>query len=557
MMRDIRDCRFGMFIHYVPKLTVDRQGKTLLDVNAAANAFDAEGFAEDVAAMGAEYIIFTAWHANGTPLFPSATMLRWRPQYFCSRDLIGELLDACEKRGILVMLYTHPRDGHDFPPDDRIETGWGAGRDPADPANPDFTRFDFARWNDFNLSLYTETVERYGNRLAGLWLDEGSAAGDSYRVVDYPRLASTLKSLCPDLLLMNNFYGCGYGLDLGMKEYFTNWGAFCDRSGESWPVYEKPVGAVVGQDWTATLPAGRPAMTYGMEALFRYTILQAGANRLGGGVAWAAGPYAGPHADGLWEDGVFEALSGVGRMLRAVGEGVFGTQPSDAFPTRSGESFATVRYGTATVSSDHACEYIHLLKDPGGRTVELGLAVNGARFTGATLLDGAEVALCQTEEGVTLTLPCDWQGPDLVVRLAVQPGSYGKPEAAYVNDTDVSVSYTGSWHRDWHMRVCGDFEGDVHLAEENGAACELLFKGGRVQLLCPQWPGGGRAAVYLDGVFYGQLSLSADRYQRQQTVFDSGRLYSAWHRLRVVCMEGTTAIDAFRVFDREETHKNT
>ena len=87
-MRDIRGCRFGLFVHYVPRLTVSRQGEPVRDVNLLAGAFDAEGFAEDAAAVGAEYVIFTAWHANCIPLFPSKTMLRWRPRYFCSRRCV-------------------------------------------------------------------------------------------------------------------------------------------------------------------------------------------------------------------------------------------------------------------------------------------------------------------------------------------------------------------------------------------------------------------------------------------------------------------------------------
>jgi hypothetical protein len=37
--------------------------------------------------------------------------------------------------------------------------------------------------------------------IIGIFSDEGSAVGDSWKVVDYPRLRQTVKSLQPDLMM--------------------------------------------------------------------------------------------------------------------------------------------------------------------------------------------------------------------------------------------------------------------------------------------------------------------------------------------------------------------
>ena len=46
--------------------------------------------------------------------------------------------------------------------------------------------------------------------------------------------------------------------------------------------------------------------------MYRYIVLQAGINQVGGGINWAAGPY----ASGGWETGVLPTLNQVGSMYQ-------------------------------------------------------------------------------------------------------------------------------------------------------------------------------------------------------------------------------------------------
>jgi len=77
-----RKLKYGFFVHYVwagayGRLTIDKAGKGPDNLDAFADAFDVQGFANDLSDWGVEYVVFTAWHANINPLFPSETMKKW------------------------------------------------------------------------------------------------------------------------------------------------------------------------------------------------------------------------------------------------------------------------------------------------------------------------------------------------------------------------------------------------------------------------------------------------------------------------------------------------
>ena len=209
-----------------------------------------------------------------------------------------------------MVLYTHPRDGHDLHGEERVKTGWSKDSKGGDP---DWNQFDYQKWNDFTNELYAELVDRYGKDITGLFLDEGSSAGDSHRVVDYPRLRQTIKSRAPHLILQQNYYGTIYSCDVGVKEYH-HWQQFENRDGGAWPAWDIPVAAVFATTWWAAKPAGENTVVYSAEDMFRYTVLQAGANTYGGGMQWAAGPYAG----GGWETGVAETMDKFAGYLKPV-----------------------------------------------------------------------------------------------------------------------------------------------------------------------------------------------------------------------------------------------
>lgn len=423
---DFLKSKFGFFVHYVwagagGGLSIDRNGGRPEDFDAFADAFDVESFANDMAAWQVEYVIFTAWHANINPLFPSETMRKWGlPSHACKRDLLGDLIKALKAKGIPLVLYTHPRDGHDLHGEDRVKTGWGQGGKGGDP---DWNEFDYQKWNDFTNELYAELVDRYGKDITGLFLDEGSSAGDSHRVVDYPRLRETIKSRAPHLVLQQNYYGTIYSCDVGVKEYH-HWQQFENRDGGAWPAWDIPVASVFATTWWAAKPATEPStVVYSAEDMFRYTVLQAGANTYGGGMQWAAGPYAG----GGWEPGVAETMAKFATYLQPVAASIKGTVASKSFPTQKGAALKNigwgvraVEWGVATDSPDASITYLHVLNPPGSNRLRIGMPANGTRFQNASLLpSGTPVGLEMDKAGYIIALPegTSWNPVHTAIRM--------------------------------------------------------------------------------------------------------------------------------------------
>lgn len=427
--------KVGFFVHYVwggaYTVTVNRDGSKPLGLDDLADRFDAEGLAHDLSSMGVEYVLFTAWHASMNLLYPSAVMERWVPGHSAKRDVIRDLIKACHARNICVLLYTHPRDGHDLSPDDQSKTGWAGSGTP----NPDWAKFDKQKWNDFINEVYGELSDRYGDNVLGFYLDEGSGAADSDRVIDYARLRKTITDKHPHLLLMQNDYGNLYTLDIGNREIYYG-KEFATPESDTWPSLRLPISIVVGSIFWAGHAAGSSVVAqpstkvgfnarvpYTAEGLFRYNVLQAASNWDGGGVLWSAGP----HPGGGWEDGVLERMQAFERLLKPIAESVKQTYPSTSYLTRPGTKISELTWGGATKSVDDHAEYLHVLKPPtNGVTLALPPPADGKRFSKASLLSsGHAVALQQDASGVRLTLgdgDC-WEPLDTVIALAVAEDS--------------------------------------------------------------------------------------------------------------------------------------
>ncbi|WP_241741414.1 alpha-L-fucosidase [Streptomyces sp. L2] len=439
-MTDLSGQKYGLFVHYVPGLTVNSNGTAVTDPNSLANSFDATRFANDLADAKVQYVIFTAWHSKMVALWPSQAMLKWGlPAHRVQRDLIGDMITAVKAKGIHVYLYTHPRDGMEFTAADRQKTGWGVQPPPPgkgwDPG-PDFDR---PKWNSFINDVYQELMQRYGDRIDGLYMDEGSPAADSQTVVDYPRLRSTIKAVSPHAVLIQNDHGSLYGMDKGSKEY-GGWAELSQPNENLWPGSAEPVAAIFTETWWAQ--RSHSTLRYSARSMFRYTVLQAATNTDGGGIAWGAGPYAG----GGWEPGVMTTLRQVGAWIDQIKPSILGTRPSTSYPVEPGTRIIDQPWGVATKSPDDRTEYIHVLKPPRGRTLTLPLPRDGKVFGAASLVkDGTPVALSQDIRGVRLTIPGSWDANDTAIKLTV--ASRSGPVALY-------RCYNGGDHMDTTDRTC-------------------------------------------------------------------------------------------------------
>jgi alpha-L-fucosidase len=438
-LRVWEEFKYGLFVHYVwggelSKMTPLPGGKSVypVDINDLTTRFDAGKWASDVKSMGYEYVIFTAWHANMNPLYPSAVMTKWRGEMNSSkRDLLGGIIDSLAARGIKTSLYTCIVNGHDFHPggvtafkegdtsdalvtDDQRKTGfWPAARKGA-------TAQDKVKWNDFLNEMYGEMFSRYGDKVFLLW---GDCAWTSS--VDYPRLFATIRKSAPNIIFLRNS-AAGGGFDVGCKELSAPRDGYgmMDLNPEvkaedekTWPTYSNSISFIQGGYWWAS-PWGKAK--YSGEKIYRYTILTAAVST-GGGVNWSIGTY----ADGSWEPGVLESMRRANSLLESVSESWKKTLPSKSFVTKQGARIETLPQGfVATRSQNDSLEYIHVLKAPAGRTLTLPATADGKRFTKAELLPGNIPATLRVlASGYELELPAgkNWDTLNTVFKLIRAP----------------------------------------------------------------------------------------------------------------------------------------
>ena len=413
-----RAMKYGLFVHYVKGLTVYSNGNPCNGLDELTGNFNAASFAADVEAMGVEYVIFTAWHAGMFLLYPSPKMDSWIPGHSSKNDLIGPMIDALQTKGIKVLLYTHPYLGYHFNDTEKTLTGWGAGVNAQGDDAPNWATFNGTKWNNFVNDVFGELVDKYGNRIDGLFMDEGDRKARMDKTVDFQRLRVTIKSRNPNLILIQNDHGNLYSADIGAKEYY-GWEEFSQPDGNLWPCNEMPVAAIISREWWASLPASTTGLRYSTENLFRYTVLEAGANTKGGGISWAAGTY----ADGGWEKGVKEQLVALGKSIAPIAKSIKNTYSSTSWVTSDKSTISAISWGVAMQSIDGKYEYIHVLKPPAGKKLSLSKPADGKKFSAAKLLTNDHaVTLTQDSNGVSFTLTGDdnWDSLDTVMQLTVQ-----------------------------------------------------------------------------------------------------------------------------------------
>jgi hypothetical protein len=149
------DTKYGLMFTWT-SVTMPQHGPQK-SYEQAVDDFDVDKFADMVAGTGAGFIAFaTSWSTYYFPA-PLKTWARVAPGQTTKRDLIAELADALNKRGIKLMIYYHVgRTDKDF------WTGTGV-RAMDKPAY-------FKEWED----TIREIGLRYGSKLAGWWFDDGT-----------------------------------------------------------------------------------------------------------------------------------------------------------------------------------------------------------------------------------------------------------------------------------------------------------------------------------------------------------------------------------------------
>jgi alpha-L-fucosidase len=426
--------KYGLFVHYVfggefgGMTPMGKNGGFPANIDEFVERFDVEKFASDVQAMGFEYVIFTAWHANMGVLYPSKVMEEYgfdQHDHFTSqRDLLGDLIEALGKRGIQFAIYSYIFVGHDFHPQG---TGYYMYNNKDGIITDDMVRSGYVeavegnsqKWDDFVCAVYDEMSTRYGDKVSAYWFD-----GSWVPWVDKQRIMETIWKTNKDAAMVANGtpdHGMPYcskevaspeGKDYG---FLSDYPPVKNNDVTTWPAYERNIALIQGGNWWASVN-GTPK--FDAETVYRFTVFEAAVNT-GGGVSWSFSPF----VDGTWEGDMLERMKKVNAYLEPVAESVKNTRPSTSFITKEGTKISTLENGfVATRSADGKYEYIHVLNRRSENFIVLPESADGRVYGSAMLLkDGQKLDFHNIENGYVIVLPegKDWDPLNTVIRLSL------------------------------------------------------------------------------------------------------------------------------------------
>jgi hypothetical protein len=205
-----RDAQWGVFVHYLTGA-----GTSAEEWNARVDGFDTEGIAAQLHSVGAKYLFFTIGQSSGHYCAPNETYDRIAgvfPSKCARRDLIADLYDALEPRGIKLLVYMPSEGPHPMPERERFGWEWGYDgplcRDKDENGNP--LKRTGKRLAEFQLkweAVIEEWSVRWGRKVAGWWVDSCYFADAMYRHPDRPNFqsfAGALKAGNPDAIAAFN-----------------------------------------------------------------------------------------------------------------------------------------------------------------------------------------------------------------------------------------------------------------------------------------------------------------------------------------------------------------
>ena len=212
-----REAKYGLFLHYGLYSLLGRHEWVQLDEKIrvedyarladefTASRFDADAIADLAVDAGMNYINVTTRHHDSFCLFRTAqtdfNSLVGAP---ARRDLVGELADACARRGLgLCLYYSHGRDWkHPHAPNN---DEWGARArpeyDPPEPTYASAQEHHLEYYLEFMREQIRELLTQYGP-IAAIWLDGIAVplSGEASRF-KVQELYDFIRSLQPQVLI--------------------------------------------------------------------------------------------------------------------------------------------------------------------------------------------------------------------------------------------------------------------------------------------------------------------------------------------------------------------
>ena len=180
-----KQARYGMFIHYglysqlekgewvQLRDTIPVAEYAKLKETFSAKNYDAEMITDLALNAGMKYITITSKHHDGFCLFETGATDFNVMNSPCGRDLIRELYEACESKGLGLFLYYSYGADWKHPYFYPREAGWQHARPAYREPQPEYKfekEADFQIYVDFVHEQITELLTQYPN-IAGIWFD--------------------------------------------------------------------------------------------------------------------------------------------------------------------------------------------------------------------------------------------------------------------------------------------------------------------------------------------------------------------------------------------------
>lgn len=232
-----KDAGYGLFCSWGSK-SVNADGSKK-DYYTAVNEFDVNAFANQVEEAGAKFVIFTIIHERHELAFPSAVMDSICPGHTSTqRDLYADMYTALHAKGIRMMFY------------------WNMHATKEEPDWHDGSKWatDKAWFVQKHYELAEEIGNRYGDKLAGWWLDHcydndprlPADVRNWGAKFDFAKYAAKLRSGNTNRIVTFNFrwkfWGCDWGKGImdfqaGEDGLENNWipaSRFAGEGGTQW-----------------------------------------------------------------------------------------------------------------------------------------------------------------------------------------------------------------------------------------------------------------------------------------------------------------------------------
>ncbi len=305
-LRWFYEARFGMFVHFGLYAMIGRGEWVMYHENIPKSEyvrlagsfnpshFNADEWVQLAEDAGAKYITVTAKHHDGFCLFDSALTDYKITNTPFGRDLIGELISACHRRGMRIILYySQPDWNHPNYVNNR-----GAFKDL--PCPPEDDRPDWPAYVSYYMGQVEELCTKYG-KIDGIWFDGSHKTVEEWKGRE---IYALIKKHQPHAVVNERArYGDFFTPERSLPD---------DLTGYMFEACE----SVSPVAWGYRADSSSYSVPHLVKSLVKMTV--AGGNYL---------LNVGPAPDGTIPEKQAEVMRGIGMWMKVNGDAVYGTDP--------------------------------------------------------------------------------------------------------------------------------------------------------------------------------------------------------------------------------------